>query len=80
MVDETDDAATPYSGSLEVRKLFRHARLIAEPGGTTHADSLDGDTCIDDHIAAYLDTGKLPKRRHGNHADAPCKPLPPPPP
>ena len=42
MVNETLDAATPYAGSLEVRKRFPKARLIAEPGGTTHAGSLGG--------------------------------------
>jgi len=31
--------ATPYEGSLEVR-LFPNSSLIAEPGGTTHADSV----------------------------------------
>ena len=47
LIDETLDAATPFPGSLEVRKLFPHASLIAEPGGTSHADSLFGDTCVD---------------------------------
>ena len=32
MIDETLDAATPYSGSLVVRKLFPGASLIALPG------------------------------------------------
>ena len=54
LIDETLDAATPYSGSLEVRKLFPDASLIALPGGTTHADSLFGDACEDNQIAAYL--------------------------
>jgi pimeloyl-ACP methyl ester carboxylesterase len=76
MVDETLDAATPYSGSLEVRKLYPHASLIAEPGGMTHADSLSGDTCVDDKIATYLRTGKRPVRRAGAGPDARCKPLP----
>jgi hypothetical protein len=40
LIDETLDAATPFPGSLEVRKLFPHSVLLAEPGGTTHADSL----------------------------------------
>ena len=41
LIDETLDAATPYSGSLEVRKRFPTSRLIALPGGTSHANSLD---------------------------------------
>ncbi|MGZ4249954.1 MAG: alpha/beta hydrolase [Solirubrobacteraceae bacterium] len=32
LIDETLDAATPFPGSLEVRTLFPHASLIAEPG------------------------------------------------
>jgi pimeloyl-ACP methyl ester carboxylesterase len=76
LIDETKDAATPYEGSLEVRKLYPHSSLIAEPGGTTHADSLDGDRCVDDQIAAYLKTGHRPARKPGRGPDATCKPLP----
>ncbi|HET6502743.1 MAG TPA: alpha/beta hydrolase [Amycolatopsis sp.] len=78
LIDETLDAATPYEGSLEVRKLFPNSSLIAEPGGTTHADSLSGDACVDDQVAGYLATGKLPARKPGNQADTTCAPLPDP--
>ena len=78
MVSETLDAATPYAGSLEVRKRFGKARLIAEPGGTTHAGSLGGNACVDDTIAAYLEDGTLPKRKSGKRADRTCDPLPQP--
>jgi pimeloyl-ACP methyl ester carboxylesterase len=78
MINETLDAATPYPGSLEVRKRFPGARLIAEPGGTTHSGSLSGNTCVDDKIAAYLATGALPKRKPGGGADVECAPLPQP--
>lgn len=78
MINETLDAATPYAGSIEVRRLFPGARLIAEPGGTTHAGSLFGDACVDDAIANYLATGALPARRSGNRADKTCAPLPQP--
>ena len=76
LIDETLDAATPFEGSLYVRKIFPHSVLLAEPGGTTHADSLSGDICVDSTIANYLAYGKLPKR--DNHAkwDKTCKPLP----
>jgi pimeloyl-ACP methyl ester carboxylesterase len=76
IVDETLDAATPYEGSLEVRRRYPHSSLIAEPGGTTHADSLSGNHCVDHKIAAYLDTGKRPKRRSWDGPDALCSPLP----
>jgi pimeloyl-ACP methyl ester carboxylesterase len=78
LVDQTGDAATPYEGSLEVRKLFPTSRLLALPGGTTHADSLSGDDCEDTTIAQYLATGALPARKAGNTADMTCEPLPPP--
>jgi pimeloyl-ACP methyl ester carboxylesterase len=77
LIDETLDAATPYEGSLEVRRLFPHSSLLALPGGTSHANSLYGNLCEDDTIARYLATGALPKRKAGNNtADATCKPLP----
>jgi pimeloyl-ACP methyl ester carboxylesterase len=76
LIDETLDAATPYEGSLETRKLFPHSSLIALPGGTSHANSLDGDACLDNQIAAYLADGTLPPRKAGNQADTTCAPLP----
>lgn len=76
LIDETLDAATPFEGSLEVRKLFPHASLLAEPGGTTHADSLFGNACVDDTIADYLTTGALPARRTFAPWDKTCAPLP----
>ncbi len=76
LVDETLDAATPYEGSLEVRKLYPSSVLLAEPGGTTHAGTLFGNECVDGTIAAYLADGTLPTRKLGNRADAFCAPLP----
>jgi pimeloyl-ACP methyl ester carboxylesterase len=76
LIDETLDAATPFPGSVEVRKLFPNSVLLAEPGGTTHAETPDGDLCVDGTIASYLATGALPARN--NHADW-DKTCPPPP-
>ena len=76
LIDETLDAATPFPGSLEVRKLFPHSVLLAEPGGTTHADSLSGNLCVDSTIASYLTTGKLPPRKNHAKWDLTCRPLP----
>jgi hypothetical protein len=78
LIDETLDAATPFEGSLEVRRLYPHSSLIAEPGGTTHADSLNGDACVDNKIVTYLRTGHRPARKHSDGPDVLCKPLPPP--
>jgi hypothetical protein len=76
LIDETLDAATPFEGSLEVRKLFPHSVLLAEPGGTSHADSLFGNLCVDRTIARYLVSGKLPARKPHARWDKTCKPLP----
>ncbi|HVS68715.1 MAG TPA: alpha/beta hydrolase, partial [Mycobacteriales bacterium] len=73
LIDETLDAATPYEGSLEVRRRYPHASLIAEPGGTTHADSLSGDMCVDNKVAAYLEDGSRPARRSWDGPDAVCR-------
>jgi pimeloyl-ACP methyl ester carboxylesterase len=78
LIGETLDAATPFEGSLEVRRRFPHASLIAEPGGTTHAGSLFGNACVDDQIADYLAAGKLPARKAGDGPDTTCDPLPEP--
>lgn len=76
LLDETLDAATPYAGTLQARKTFPNSSLIASPGGTTHAASLSGVACVDDAVADYLATGKLPKRKPGTGADATCPYLP----
>jgi pimeloyl-ACP methyl ester carboxylesterase len=78
LIDETLDAATPFEGSLEVRRLFPHSVLLAEPGGTNHADSVEGDGCVDRTVAAYLASGALPRRRTGAKWDKTCAPLAPP--
>jgi pimeloyl-ACP methyl ester carboxylesterase len=79
LISETNDAATPFGGSLEVRQRFPRSVLIEGVGGTTHAGSLSGVACTDDTIAAYLDTGVLPHRVPGNRSDKKCAPVPPPP-
>ncbi len=75
LVSGTLDAATPFSGSLEVRRRFPNARLISEPGKITHANSLSGNACVDQRIAAYLATGALPERLPGDVADVECTPF-----
>ncbi|HEV7196774.1 MAG TPA: alpha/beta fold hydrolase [Pedococcus sp.] len=78
LIDETNDAATPYPGSLYVRSLFTKSVLIEGVGGTTHAGSLSGVACTDNRIAAYLATGALPERVSGNRSDVKCPPVPQP--
>jgi pimeloyl-ACP methyl ester carboxylesterase len=78
LISETLDAATPFAGSLEVRKRFPRSALIEGVGGTTHAGSLFGDKCVDNTIAAYLATGALPKRVKADRSDKRCRPIPQP--
>ena len=79
LLSETLDAATPFSGSLEVRKRFPASSLIATEGGTTHANSLFGGiACVDDAVAAYLADGTLPARQPGKGADLTCQAAPEP--
>jgi pimeloyl-ACP methyl ester carboxylesterase len=82
LVDETLDAATPYEGSLYLRRIFRSSRLVATVGGTSHAVSPSGNACVDNKIFDYLADGTLPRRKAGGGADvkcdAPAKPSPAP--
>jgi pimeloyl-ACP methyl ester carboxylesterase len=78
LTGETLDAATPFSGSLEVRKRFPRAALIEGVGGTTHSGSLFGNACVDTAIADYLATGALPRRLKANRSDLRCRPIPQP--
>lgn len=74
LVQSTKDAATPVAGGREMHKTFPSSRLVEELGGKTHANTLNGNACLDDKVAAYLDTGLLPKSRPG--ADATCEAVP----
>ena len=78
LVGETLDAATPFSGSLYLRSIFPKARLVSTVGGTSHAISPSGNSCVDRRIFDYLATGALPDRRQGGRADVRCAPLPQP--
>ncbi|WP_240487212.1 alpha/beta hydrolase [Actinomadura flavalba] len=78
LVQSTLDAATPYDGGPQMRALFPKARLIAEQGGKTHSNTLNGNACLDDRVAAYLDSGALPARKPGRTADVTCQALPDP--
>jgi pimeloyl-ACP methyl ester carboxylesterase len=78
LIDETLDPATPYPGSIEVRRRFPTASLIEGVGGTTHAGSLSGVACTDDAIGRYLTNGTVPPRLSGNHSDKRCPPVPQP--
>jgi pimeloyl-ACP methyl ester carboxylesterase len=81
LVNSTLDGATPFTGALAVRRLFPHAVLVAQVGSTSHADSLNGNHCVDAAVLAYLRRGTLPPRKLTDGPDVSCKrsPLPAPP-
>ena len=68
ILNETYDAATPFSGAVAVRALFPTASLIEGKRGTTHSASLSGVSCVDDAIAALLKKGKLPEPQGGRRS------------
>ncbi|TDE39349.1 alpha/beta hydrolase [Actinomadura sp. 6K520] len=74
LVQSTKDAATPVEGGLEMHKVFPSSRLVFEVGGKTHSNTLNGNACLDDKVAAYLDTGALPDGSRG--PDAYCDAVP----
>ncbi|MEV3968383.1 alpha/beta hydrolase [Streptomyces sp. NPDC050698] len=72
----TGDAATPYEGGVTVHRLLARSSLVVEEGGGNHGITLSGNACLDEHLAAYLTDGTVP-RGHGQ-ADAVCEALPDP--
>ncbi len=78
LVDETKDAATPYSGSRYLHSIAPRSRLVAVVGGTNHAVTPSGSTCTDRRIFRYLATGKLPARKARAGADVRCRKPPEP--
>ncbi|POX61491.1 peptidase [Streptomyces sp. Ru62] len=72
----TDDAATPYSGGATAHRLLARSSLVVEEGGGNHGVTLSGNTCLDQHLAAYLGEGRVP--RGGGAVDAVCPKTPDP--
>lgn len=73
----THDAATPYRGAVAVHHLLAGSRLVVEQGGGNHGVTLSGNDCLDEHLAAYLKDGTVPREGRGE-ADAVCAALPDP--
>jgi hypothetical protein len=73
LVNSTLDGATPFSGALAVRHLFPHAALVAQDGSISHADSLNGNRCVEAAVIAYLRSGTLPARKLADGPDVSCK-------
>lgn len=58
VVSTTGDPATPYQAGVDLAKELGGRLLTFE--GTQHTVSLQGVTCIDDAVVAYLVDGTLP--------------------
>ncbi|RAY12512.1 alpha/beta hydrolase [Actinomadura craniellae] len=76
LIQSTQDAATPYSGALEMHRRFPGSRLVVVRDNGDHGVALDANQCVDSRVAHYLGTGVLPADVPG--PDAFCAPLPPP--
>ncbi len=76
LFQSTGDAATPYQGAVTVHHLLARSSLVVEEGGGNHGITLSGNTCLDEHLTAYLTDGTVP-RGYGE-ADAVCEALPDP--
>ncbi|MFC9603537.1 alpha/beta hydrolase [Streptomyces niveus] len=57
------DAATPYPGALELQRRLAGSVLVTERGAGTHGIAGGTNECVNDHVEAYLLTGKAPVRR-----------------
>jgi pimeloyl-ACP methyl ester carboxylesterase len=53
------DPATPYQGAKDLTKTLGNAELLTWDG-EGHTSYLNGSTCIDDYVNAYLVDGTLP--------------------
>ena len=73
VLGSTLDSPTPFTGSLEVRRVFPRSALVALVGSINHGVSLGGNDCIDGYVTRYLLSGTLPDRDGGDGPDATCK-------
>lgn len=71
LVQSKRDAATPYQGAVRMRRLFPASRLLTVTGGN-HGVALNGSTCTDNRVAAYLLKGTLPGARGATCQGAPA--------
>jgi pimeloyl-ACP methyl ester carboxylesterase len=78
MLQGTLDAATPYAGAQDAHKLLPTARMVVVAGGGNHGQSLQSpaDTCVQNHLDAYLSAGTVPTAP--GQVNATCAPTPDP--
>jgi pimeloyl-ACP methyl ester carboxylesterase len=78
MLQGTLDAATPYAGARDARKLLPTARMVVVEGGGNHGQSLEDpeNTCVAGYLDGYLANGDLPEQP--GLGNATCGPVPEP--
>ena len=59
VIGNVHDPATPYQGAKDLTKTLGNARLLTWVG-EGHTSYLEGSSCIDDYVDAYLVRGTLP--------------------
>jgi pimeloyl-ACP methyl ester carboxylesterase len=59
VVGNLHDPATPYQGAKDLARTLGNAELLTWDG-EGHTSYLQGSTCVDDYVNAYLVRGKLP--------------------
>ncbi|MGP4047761.1 alpha/beta hydrolase [Streptomyces sp. 2A115] len=57
------DAATPYSGALEMHRRLSDSVLVTEQAAGTHGIGAGSNKCVNGYLDAYLLEGRLPVRR-----------------
>lgn len=63
MFQSTNDAATPYKGSLDMQRRLRDSRLVVQDGDRTHCIVHRGSAEVDAYFDAYFLRGERPKER-----------------
>jgi pimeloyl-ACP methyl ester carboxylesterase len=70
LVNATGDPRTPYAGAEALREQWPSSRLLTVDGARQHGLYGEyGNTCVDEHVNAYLRTGRLPA--HDLNCEAP---------
>ncbi|MBO0803174.1 MAG: alpha/beta fold hydrolase [Nocardiopsaceae bacterium] len=78
MLQGTLDAATPYAGARDARRLLPSARMVVVQGSGNHGQSLQypPDQCVQKYLNDYLSAGTVPGRPGLVNATCPATPAP----
>ncbi|WP_327347205.1 alpha/beta hydrolase [Streptomyces europaeiscabiei] len=68
IVQSERDAATPYTGAVELHKRFKGSRLITEKNAGSHGVTGLVNSCVNERVDTYLLTGAV------GEADVTCDP------